>query len=200
MEEKKYTILVVDDDPTIVEMIQDGLMTENFDVITAIRPQDVWKKVEHVVLDYALLDLDLGWGNLTGIELGEELVKKYPELIVIIMTGYHNLKFAVQAMRENGFHYMIKPFRIDQIVSLTERAQRELQLKRENRFLKEEIDHLKKEITELTELIRQIRPEEAGLSYSTKEKNLNKRIGNANALNSYKRQKDSSFGAPDKKE
>ena len=200
MEEKKYTILVVDDDPTIVEMIQDGLMTENFDVITAIRPQDVWKKVEHVVLDYALLDLDLGWGNLTGIELGEELVKKYPELIVIIMTGYHNLKFAVQAMRENGFHYMIKPFRIDQIVSLTERAQRELQLKRENRFLKEEIEHLKKEITELTELIRQIRPEEAGLSYSTKEKNLNKRIGNANALNSYKRQKDSSFGAPDKKE
>ena len=200
MEEKKYTILVVDDDPTIVEMIQDGLMTENFDVITAIRPQDVWKKVEHVVLDYALLDLDLGWGNLTGIELGEELVKKYPELIVIIMTGYHNLKFAVQAMRENGFHYMIKPFRIDQIVSLTERAQRELQLKRENRFLKEEIEHLKKKITELTELIRQIRPEEAGLSYSTKEKNLNKRIGNANALNSYKRQKDSSFGAPDKKE
>ncbi len=200
MEEKKYTILVVDDDPTIVEMIQDGLMTENFDVITAIRPQDVWKKVEHVVLDYALLDLDLGWGNLTGIELGEELVKKYPELIVIIMTGYHNLKFAVQAMRENGFHYMIKPFRIDQIVSLTERAQRELQLKRENRFLKEQIEHLKKEITELTELIRQVRPEEAGLSYSTKEKNLNKRIGNANALNSYKRQKDSSFGAPDKKE
>lgn len=192
-----HSILVVDDDPTIVDMIYDGLIAEKFNVITASNPEEAKRNISGKPLDFALLDLDLGWGNITGIELGQELVKRYSDLVVIIMTGYHNLKFAVQAMREQGFHYMIKPFRIDQIISLTERAIRELTLKRENESLKEEIAELKAELQRLNEIISQIRPEEAGLTYGGRDK---KRISNPEALNSYKRQKNNSFKNSTKKE
>ncbi len=197
MQHESYTILVVDDDPTVVDMIYDGLTAEKFNVITASNPQEAKRNVSGKPLDFALLDLDLGWGNITGIELGQELVNHYPDLVVIIMTGYHNLKFAVQAMREQSFNYMIKPFRIDQIISLTERAQRELTLKRENESLKKEIAELKKELQRLNDMISQIRPEEAGLTYGSRDK---KRISNPDALNSYKRQKNSSYQNNDKKE
>lgn len=189
MDEQKKTILLVDDDPNVLEMIYDGLTAENFDVIAASNPDDALKMVEHRYLDFALLDLDLGWNYMTGIELGQELRKKNETLVVVIMTGYHNIKFAVEAMRTYSFHYMIKPFRIDQVVSLTERAQKEIQLNTENEQFREKIIELEAEIERLTNLLEQIRPEEAGIVLGSKEKNISKRIKNADALSSYARQK-----------
>lgn len=189
MDEQKKTILLVDDDPNVLEMIYDGLTAEKFDVIAASNPDDALKMVEHRYLDFALLDLDLGWNYMTGIELGQELRKKNETLVVVIMTGYHNIKFAVEAMRTYSFHYMIKPFRIDQVVSLTERAQKEIQLNTENEQFREKIIELEAEIERLTNLLEQIRPEEAGIVLGSKEKNISKRIKNADALSSYARQK-----------
>ncbi len=189
MSDQKKTILLVDDDPNVLEMIYDGLTAEKFEVIAASNPDDALKMVEHRYLDFALLDLDLGWNYMTGIELGQELRKKDDALVVVIMTGYHNIKFAVEAMRAYSFHYMIKPFRIDQVVSLTERAQKEIQLKAENLQYRERITELEGEVERLTNLLNQIRPEEAGIVLGSKEKNRSKQIKNADALNSYARQK-----------
>jgi len=114
------------------------------------------------------------------------------------MTGYHNLKFAVDAMRTYSFQYLIKPFRIDQIVSLSERAQTELTLRKENQTLKDRISTLETELGKLSSIVDNIRPEEAGLNLTSKEKDFTK-IKDADALNSYKRQKKSSlFSIPKK--
>ena len=189
MAEAKKTILLVDDDPNVLEMIYEGLMAENFEVISALNPDEALKKIENKSLDFALLDLDLGWNYKTGIELGQELKEKDEKLVIIIMTGYHNIKFAVDAMRKHYFHYMIKPFRIDQVISLTERAQKEIELMDENIKLKERVQILEEEMQNLTSLLEQIRPEEAGLTISSKEKEMSKRIKSANALSSYALQK-----------
>lgn len=188
MSKNKPVILVVDDDPTVLEMVYEGLIQENFEVIAALRPDEALSKIKNRYIDIALLDLDLGWKNITGIELGHRLHKEYDELLVIIMTGYHNLKFAVNAMREHAFQYLIKPFRIDQIVSLAERAHRELSLIKENQELKITVISMEKELSRLQGILDQIRPEEAGLTMGSKEKNP-KKISNSDALSSYERQK-----------
>ncbi len=188
MNKAKPVILVVDDDPTVLEMVYEGLLQEKFEVIAALSPAEALRKIKNRAVDTALLDLDLGWQNMTGIELGKTLRNAFPDLLVIIMTGYHNLKFAVSAMREHAFQYLIKPFRIDQIVSLAEHAQRELSLVRENRELKERLQELETEIARLRDILDQIRPEEAGLTMGSKEKNP-KKINNSDAVNSYERQK-----------
>ncbi len=189
METGKSTILLVDDDFNVLEMIYDGLVAENYEVISASTPADALKKAKFKSLDFALLDLDLGWNHMTGIELGQELRTQFKDLIVIIMTGYHNIKFAVEAMRKYGFHYMIKPFRIDQIISLTDRAKRELLLERENTDLRREVEELKQEIHRLNDVLNKIRPEEAERNLGNIEKDLSKKLKSADALNSYERQK-----------
>lgn len=185
------TILVVDDDPAILEMISDGLVDNQFEVITAISPDDVQAKIKHKDIAFALLDFDLGYQEKNGIQLGIELVDQIKDLVVVIMTGYHNIKYALEAMRSYRFHYMIKPFRIDQIISLFERAVHELQLRKENEFLKEQIFTLKKELEDLRALLKDIRPQEANLSVATKERELRNKIKSQKALNSYQRHKNS---------
>lgn len=183
-------ILIVDDDPAIVEMISEGLQEHNFKVITAADPETALKKSKFEPLALALLDLDLGYQKMNGIELGIKLLESFPDLIVVIMTGYHNIKYAIQAMREFSFHYMIKPFRIDQIISLFERASYELELKAENQQLKEQIKLLQKEVLRLKKILNDIRPEEANLSVAAREKELRQKLKNKQALNSYQRQKE----------
>lgn len=200
MEDSRKTILLVDDDPNVLEMIYEGLSAENFNVISAVNPNEALQKIGNQKLDFALLDLDLGWNYMTGIELGLELNKLDNNLVIIIMTGYHNIKFAVEAMRNHSFHYMIKPFRIDQVISLTERAQKEIQLKLENDALRDRVESLEQELGRLTTLIDQIRPEEAGLTLSSKENELSRKIKNADAINSYARQKSARRPQADKKE
>ena len=185
------TILVVDDDPAILEMISDGLIDNQFEVITAGSPDEVPDKIKHKNIAFALLDFDLGYQNKNGIQLGIELSEQIKDLIVVIMTGYHNIKYALEAMRNYRFHYMIKPFRIDQIISLFERAVHELELRKENEMLKKQISELKKEIEELRALLKDIRPQEASLSVAAKERELRNKIKSQKALNSYQRHKNS---------
>jgi len=154
--DEKPTILVVDDDPMILEMLDDGLSQEEFRVITAANPNTALTLAEAEHPEYAVLDLDLGWHEVSGIELGQTLIGKYPEIMVIIMTGYQNLKYAVDAMRRFSFFYMIKPFRIDQVISLIERAEHEHKLLLENKLLKEKVAHLEDENARLQQLINEI--------------------------------------------
>lgn len=194
------TILVVDDDPAVLEMVCEGLIENNFEVIAASNPSDALKKVENKEISFALLDLDLNWNKVTGIELGQELRAKFKDVIVIIMTGYHNIKHAVDAMRRFSFYYLIKPFKIDQVMSITERAQWEIQLIKENIKLKETVGFLQTENERLNAVIKKIMPEEKGMSLNTQDKALKQKLRNVKALESYEIYKNQNFPKPDKPE
>lgn len=194
------TILVVDDDPAVLEMVCEGLIENNFEVIAASNPSDALKKVENKEISFALLDLDLNWNKVTGIELGQELRAKFKDVIVIIMTGYHNIKHAVDAMRRFSFYYLIKPFKIDQVMSITERAQWEIQLIKENIKLKETVGFLQTENERLNAVIKKIMPEEKGMSINSQDKALKQKLRNVKALESYEIYKNQNLPKPDKPE
>ena len=194
--EKK--ILVVDDDPTVLEMINDGLLKNGFDVITASNPGEANKKLNGESIPIALIDLDLGWPHKNGIEFGMELQDQAPETIIIIMTGYHNIEHVVAAAREHRFFYMIKPFRIDQIVSLIERARRELHLISENKKLLQEVTRLKEENERLKFLVEKYGAEEDSRKDQLTEKNVKQPISKADVAQSYARHQKPDINKPSK--
>lgn len=198
MQEAKPAIIVVDDDPNIVEMISDGLIDQGFEVISAANASQALKKIGEKTLQCALLDVDLGPQQINGIELGQQIKTLHPEIVTIIMTGYHNIKLAVEAMRRHSFHYLIKPFRIEQIVSLYERAQRELKLINENQTLKERNHFLEQEIMQLTALIKDSLPAERSSSLNVHEKTIKPSVRSEKVMQSYERQKQS-VTSPSKK-
>ncbi len=101
-------ILVVDDDVSILKVLQMRLESEHYDVVVAAETQEARKKIDEEEFDIALLDLRLAGGS--GIDLMKSLRDVDPDLPVIILTAYGTIESAVEAMKEGAYSYLTKPF------------------------------------------------------------------------------------------
>ena len=121
MELKKYKILIVDDEETILELISDYLTQEGFSVETTTDPLDALEKVENGKVKIILTDIKMP--KMDGITLLENIKKINGLVQVIIMTGYACLDNTVKCLEEGANDYLIKPFKnlaeVKEIVTLT---------------------------------------------------------------------------------
>ena len=178
------SILVVDDDANLLEMISDGLQEHGYNVVTSLRPEDALQKINQIDVRFALLDFDLGVPGLNGVELAQKIRFHAPEAIIMIMTGYQNIKYAVEAMRSFKFDYMIKPFRIDQVISAFERSLREYDLIEENKNLYRSVLELEEQIVLLQTQLEEKNSKEVKI-ISKASKNV---VSNSKAADVYKKQ------------
>jgi DNA-binding NtrC family response regulator len=100
------------------------------------------------------------------------------------MTGYQNIKYAVEAMRQHKFDYMIKPFRIDQVISAFERSLREYDLVEENKNLYRTILELEEQVNTLTAQLS----ENESNTIKTVSKASKSIVSNTKAMDVYKKQ------------
>ncbi len=128
-------ILVVDDDPNILKLIQMRLESEGYEVLATMNPDNVKSMIEKEPVDLALLDLKLG--RRSGIELMEELLEMNPDLPVIILTGYGSINSAVDAMKKGAYGYLTKPFDYQELLLQIEKCT-------ETQKLSEEVKRLRK--------------------------------------------------------
>lgn len=101
-------ILVVDDDPNILKVLQMRLESGGYAVTTAPEAREAEEKILEEDFDLALVDLKLAEAN--GIDLMKSLRKADPDLPVIILTAYGTIESAVAAMKEGAYSYVTKPF------------------------------------------------------------------------------------------
>jgi two-component system response regulator GlrR len=101
-------ILVVDDDVSILKVLQMRLESEQYAVVAAAEIREAKERITEGGFDIALLDLKLDGG--TGIELMKSLREVDPDLPVIILTAYGTIESAVEAMKEGAYSYLTKPF------------------------------------------------------------------------------------------
>jgi two-component system, NtrC family, response regulator GlrR len=101
-------ILVVDDDVSILKVLQMRLESEQYSVVAAAEIREAKERITEGGFDIALLDLKLDGG--TGIELMKSLREVDPDLPVIILTAYGTIESAVEAMKEGAYSYLTKPF------------------------------------------------------------------------------------------
>jgi two-component system response regulator GlrR len=101
-------ILVVDDDVSILKVLQMRLESEQYAVVAASEIREAKERIAEESFDIALLDLKLDGG--TGIELMKSLREVDPDLPVIILTAYGTIESAVEAMKEGAYSYLTKPF------------------------------------------------------------------------------------------
>jgi len=102
------TILVVDDDVSILKVLQMRLESEHYAVVAASEIREAKERIAEGSFDIALLDLKLDGGN--GIDLMKSLRDVDPDLPVIILTAYGTIESAVEAMKEGAYSYLTKPF------------------------------------------------------------------------------------------
>jgi DNA-binding NtrC family response regulator len=104
----KANILVVDDEPFVLELVSNSLEQEGYQVFCATRGQEALHLSEQEHIDLAILDYSLP--DLCGADLYRQLRAGNPELPVIFLTGHPNLETAVDLMKEGVRDYLTKPF------------------------------------------------------------------------------------------
>jgi ATP-dependent Lon protease len=113
-------ILVVDDEVIARNNIEHILQKENYTVATAVNGVEAIEKLEAAVFDVVLTDLKME--KLDGIGLLEKIKSKYPDIQVIMITAYAAVDSAIEAIKKGAFHYIAKPFRLDEVRSTVKQA------------------------------------------------------------------------------
>lgn len=119
-ESEKAKILIIDDDPDLLQVLEGKLGNEGYSVITACDGTEGIKKND--TSDPALIILDLKMPGMGGIEALRRIRKTDKDVIVIIFTGYGNVCTAKEAVDLNIYKYISKPFEIDVIKSVVKEA------------------------------------------------------------------------------
>ena len=123
--------LVVDDDEGIRFFLNEALRREGHLVVTAEHGEEALEKLRDTPFDLAILDLKLG-GQTNGLRLLEAIRWRWPETVVIILTGHGTLESAMEAIREGVDRYLTKPIKAEELhKAVTEALRRkEVMMKR----------------------------------------------------------------------
>ncbi|OWK41684.1 sigma-54-dependent transcriptional regulator [Fimbriiglobus ruber] len=122
-------LLVVDDEPVICQSFTWVFSSPDVEVVTAGTLADGWRKVEECRPDVVVLDYQLPDGS--GIDLFDRIRAADPRLPVIFLTAHGTTDTAIETMKRGAFDYLAKPFDLEQMSGLLERAFEAARLVRE---------------------------------------------------------------------
>jgi DNA-binding NtrC family response regulator len=131
------TILVIDDKDSMREMLTASLTSEGYDVDAAGSGDLGIAKSKEKHFDVVLTDLKMP--DISGMEVLSQVKEHDPDTAVIVMTAYGTIETAVEAMKRGAFDFLQKPFDIDHLQMLVERALENQRLLAENLLLREEL-------------------------------------------------------------
>jgi DNA-binding NtrC family response regulator len=129
-------ILVVDDEPSLRDLLTIMLRKEGYEVITAESRAQAAEKLSRTPVSMVITDLKLPDGD--GIELLRHVKAAAPETIVIVITAYGSAQTAVAALRLGAHDYLVKPFDVDELKIVVRNAIEKQHLREENLLLKRE--------------------------------------------------------------
>jgi DNA-binding NtrC family response regulator len=118
-------ILIVDDESTICDSVKKILSRKGYAVENTLNANDAIEKMKKEKFDIVITDLMMP--QVSGMELLELVKKYYPEIDVLIITGYATLESAVQATKLGALDYIQKPFTPNELV---ERVQKAIELRK----------------------------------------------------------------------
>ena len=130
----KARALIVDDVVDMAETIANELGAAGFDTEVVHSGAAALERFGQEPADVVISDLRMK--NVDGLDVLSGIKRADPTVPVIIMTAFGAIDSAVEAMRRGAFHYVTKPFELEALRSLVERACRERVLSRENALLR----------------------------------------------------------------
>jgi two-component system response regulator AtoC len=132
-------ILIVDDDPFICRQLEELFASHQYEAQSTSNASDAMRVLGEQ--DFSLVVCDLKIPGTDGLGLTREIRDRWPDLDVIMITGYASIKGAVEAIKQGASEYITKPFQQEEILLATEKIL-------EKRRLLEEINYLRNQLSD----------------------------------------------------
>ncbi|RJQ50448.1 MAG: response regulator [Nitrospiraceae bacterium] len=116
----RHSIMVVDDEPIVGKRLKRLLEREGYAVETFTRGSQALEGLGRNRYDVIITDIMMG--NVDGMMILEYVKSNYPDIPVIIITGYGKKEIAEEAYRKGVHSFIIKPFRIDELKAVVKEA------------------------------------------------------------------------------
>lgn len=163
-------LLIVDDERIALKNLEHVLKKEGYETVATQSGGNALALLDKQPFDIVLTDLKME--KIDGMQILRKCRELYPDTEVIMITGFATLESAVEAMKHGAFHYVAKPFRLDEVRKVVREALEKIRLKRENQQLREEVENYQgkcKIITHnahmrhLLEMARQVAPTDCNI-------------------------------------
>jgi DNA-binding NtrC family response regulator len=120
---REISILIVDDDEDIRAMLCAMLSLSDSREQTCLKAANAEEAIRLLEASFFHLVLaDIKMPGVSGLELCQHIHKNYPNTIVMMMSAMTDIQFAIEAMRQGAFDYLIKPFDMEEVTAAVERA------------------------------------------------------------------------------
>ena len=151
MDNKKFKILITDDDLDLRELLIEAVRNWDYDADVARDGEEALKKLR--MESYDLVVCDLMMPGMDGLTLLKKIKELDQDILVIIITGYATIETAVKAIESGAYDYIAKPFRLDELMIVVKNACERLRLTSQNKALLDELRDAYKEIGALNEAL-----------------------------------------------
>jgi diguanylate cyclase (GGDEF)-like protein len=151
---KDIRILIVDDEPTVRNVLSQVLEDDGFETTEAANGEEALACLKKE--PFSLVITDIMMPGMTGIELLVKIKQLYPDTQVIIITSYASLDTALTALRQGAYDYLFKPFEdLSLISAATARAIEKVRLISENQKLLEELKGKNEELKKANRILKE---------------------------------------------
>jgi DNA-binding NtrC family response regulator len=144
-------IMVVDDDPLVLDFLQEYLKQCDYMVHAAGSGEDAIAELTQSLPDIVLVDLKMP--GLDGLQTIEKISEIDPAIVTILMTGFPTLDSSVKAIRLGASDYILKPFKLDEVDLALKNAIHEHEVRQEMKNLRNRVKELEHKVSEKKEQI-----------------------------------------------
>src|SRR3954462_8947706 len=131
-------LLILDEDRIILQSLSQFLRREGYEVRTTDRADDALAQLEGSQFEVLLADINLP--GLNPAEYLRDMRRRFPHVVVVVITSYGSIEGAVEATKMGAFDYLTKPIVDDEIRVVVEKAVRQQSLLFENQTLRNQLD------------------------------------------------------------
>jgi response regulator RpfG family c-di-GMP phosphodiesterase len=133
--DERPRVLIVDDEKFIRDILADFLGMEGYLVRTAEDGAAALNELHHAHYDLVISDLKMP--RMGGLELLEAIGHAAPNALTVIMTGFGTVETAIDAMKRGAYDYILKPFKVEEVIHVVQRGLEKQRLAAENLRLRE---------------------------------------------------------------
>ena len=131
-------LLLVEDEPALRTVVAEQLIDRGYAVDQAESGEAAVARLADFAYDAIVTDLRMP--GISGSEVIDAAVQRYPDIVVIVVTGYGTVKDAVEAIKRGAADFVSKPFQIDELAHALDAALEQRRLKSENAYLRAQLD------------------------------------------------------------